>query len=255
MSIQDTVKQKTKSVLESNIFIVALALLSLFLSFVPLVRYVLLPFEFFTTFIHEGSHALASLLMGEEVRRIVLNPDTSGYMEHSGGGGIFARGFIASAGYIGSALVGGLLIVLSAYKNSARTVLIGLALIFILAMIIYVRDIFTLFVCGAMAAGLFYIAMKTSPGFQFFFSSFLAVQTALNALGDVMSLIVLSLGAPKSAYSTGKSDAEVMADLFFLPAIFWSILWICLALLIVYFSLKKSAEIRKRQNAIQPKSS
>ncbi len=244
MTENTTVKTKITRVLESNGFIVALALISMFLSILPLIHYVLLPFDFFTTFVHEGCHAIASLLMGEEVKRIVINPDTSGYMEHAGAAGTFARAFIASAGYVGSAMVGGLLIVLSAKQNSAKSVLIGLGVILILAMVFYVRDIFTLILCGFMIAAFFLIALKTGPVFNYFFVTFLAVQTALNSIGDVLTLVKLSMGAPKSSYSLGKSDADVMAELFWLPAIVWSVLWVAFSLFILYLAMKKSGQIR-----------
>lgn len=244
-------RDKIRRVFESNGFIIALALLSMFLSMLPLIHYVLLPFEFFTTFVHEGCHAIASLLTGEDVKRIVLNPDTSGYMEHSGGAGTFTRAFIASAGYVGSAMVGGLLIVLSAKQTSAKSVLTGLGVIMILAMIFYVRDLFTLIMCGMIAAAFFFIALKTGPVFNYVFVTFLAVQTALNSIGDVLTLVMLSMGAPKSSYSLGKSDADVMAELFWLPAIVWSVLWVAFSLFILYLAMKKSGQIRARA-ASQP---
>lgn len=246
MSENTSVKTRISRVLESNGFIVALALLSMFLSMLPLIHYVLLPFEFFTTFVHEGCHAIASLLMGEEVKRIVINPDTSGYMEHSGAAGTFARAFIASAGYVGSAIVGGILIVLSAKPSSAKGVLIGLGLILLLAMIFYVRDLFTLLLCAFMIAAFLLIALKTGPAFQYFFVTFLAVQTALNSIGDILTLIRLSMGAPKGMYSQGKSDAEVMADLFWLPAIVWSVLWIAFSLFVLFMAMKKSGQIKAK---------
>lgn len=246
MAEDTSIKTKLARVLESNGFIVTLAVLSMVLNMLPLIHYVLLPFDFFTTFVHEGCHAIASLLMGEEVKRIVLNPDTSGYMQHTVTGGALAKGLIASAGYVGSAIVGGLLIVWSGVRHSSKTILITLAVILLLAMVFYVRDMFTLIVCGLLAAGFLAVALKTGPMFAYFFVNFLAVQCSLNSIGDMIALIFISMGAPRSPHSQGHSDAEAMAELFWLPAIVWSILWIVFSVFILYLSMKKSAAIRAK---------
>ncbi len=232
--------------LRSNGLIIGLVLISLFLNLIPGLRMVLLPFEFFTTFIHEGGHAIASLIMGEEVHRIVINPDTSGYMQHTLTGGRFAQGFIGSAGYIGAALFGGALIVLSAYEKLSKVILGLLGIIFLVAIVLYVRDLFTLAVCGFLSAVLLLIAWKGGTWLNFFAINFLAVQCSLNSFGDVMTLMKLSMGVPKSVYSTGLSDAEAMSQIFFLPAIFWSVLWIAISVVIFYKALQISGRIRGR---------
>ncbi len=232
------------SVLRSNALIIILVFVSMFLAMLPIVRNVLLPFEYFTTFIHEGSHTIASLLMGESVNRIVINPDTSGYMQHSSGGGVWSRGFIGSAGYVGAALFGGALIVWSSYKNMAKILLFSIGIIFLVAIVLYVRDLFSLAVCGLLSAALLLIAAKGSAYLNYFAINFLAAQCALNSFGDVMTVVKISLGAPKSAYSLGVSDADAVAQVFFLPAIFWSLLWMVISCVVLYYAMKKSAQIR-----------
>lgn len=237
-------KPSGMSFLRSNGLIIGLVLLSLFLNLVPGMRLVLLPFEYFTTFIHEGSHAVASLIMGEEVHRIVINPDTSGYMQHSLTGGMFAQGFIGSAGYLGAALFGGTLIVLSAFEKFSKFFLGLIGLVFLGAIVMYVRDPFTLLVCGFLSASLLLIAWKGGVFLNYFAINFLAVQCALNSFSDVMTLIQLSMGAQKSSYSTGLSDAEALAQIFFLPAMFWSVLWMAISVIVLYKAMKISGRIR-----------
>lgn len=237
---------KPPSVWRANAVLIGLAVLSLVLGVLPFVHYVLLPFEFFTTLVHEGAHALAALIIGGEVGRIVLNPDTSGYTMTAVSGGRLAQGFVASAGYTGAALFGGTLIVLGAYKNMARILLVALGLAVAAAIVLYVRDVFTLLVCGFFALVLAWVGFKGSPVVAFYSVNFLAIQSALNSIQDTLTLIRLSMGAPKSAYSLAHSDADAVAALFWLPAIFWSLLWVVFSCLILYFALKKSAAIRAR---------
>lgn len=246
-------KTEKTTFLRSNGLIVSLALISVVLSSLPIVHYVFLPFEFFTTFIHEGSHAIASLIMGESVDIIVINPDTSGYMQHSVSSSIFAQGFISSAGYIGAAMVGGILIVLSSYKNTSRFLLLALGILFLVAIVLYVRDVFTLVISAGFSAALFLLATKGSDNLCYFGLNFLAVQCALNSLTDVMTLVKLSLGARASAWSVGHSDAEAVAQMLWLPAIVWSILWVLISLMILFYALKTSSRIRAR--VLPPKES
>lgn len=231
--------------LQSQTLIVALAIVSILLGMLPLVHYLFIPFDFFTTLIHEGAHAVASLIMGEQVARIVINPDTSGYMQHTVTGGRFAQGFIASAGYLGASLFGALMIVGSARPKLARVVLIGLGIIFILTVVLYIRDFFSLLIAGGWAVVLIALAVKASDAFAFFSVNFLAVQCGLNSVRDVFTLVRLSLGAPKSQYSLGHSDADTVAGLFWLPAIVWALLWVALSILILFTAMKKSAVMRR----------
>ena len=249
---EEDAKPSGMSFLRSNGLVISLVLVSLFLNLVPGLRLVLLPFEFFTTFIHEGSHTIASLIMGEQVHRIVINPDTSGYMQHTVTGGMFAQGFIGSAGYIGAALFGGALIVFSSFEKMSKVLLGLLGLIFLIAIVMYVRDFFTLAVCGFLSAALLLIAWKGGHGLNFFAINFLAVQCALNSFGDVMSLLQLSMGAQKSQYSIGHSDAEALAQIFYLPAMFWSVLWILISIIILYRALKISGRIRMKNEPTVP---
>jgi len=232
--------------LQSQALIVGLALASVILGLMPVVHYLFVPFDFFTTFIHEGSHIVASLLMGENVSTLVINPDTSGYMQHTVSGGRFAQGFIASAGYLGAAIFGGMMIVGSARPRLTRVILFALGGIFAIAIVLYVRDLFTLFIAGGWAAELLFLGIKASDNVTFFSVNFLAVQCGLNSLQDVFTLVRLSLGATKSAYSLGHSDADTVAQLFWLPAIVWSVLWVGLSGLILFTAIKKSAAIRNK---------
>ncbi|MBL7994040.1 M50 family metallopeptidase [bacterium] len=245
-------KPSGMSFLRSNGLIIGLLLISLFLNVVPGLRLILLPFEFFTTFIHEGSHAIASLIMGEQVHRIVINPDTSGYMQHTVTGGMFAQGFIGSAGYVGAALFGGLLIVLSSFEKMSKFILGLLGLVFLAAIVLYIRDLFTLAVCGFLSASLLLIAWKGGKYLNFFAINFLAVQCSLNSFGDVITLLQLSMGAPKSQFSTGLSDAEALAKVFLLPAMFWSVLWIVISIVVLYKALKISGRIRMKNESVKP---
>ena len=69
----------------------------------------LYPIKIFVVFIHEAGHAFTTLLTGGQVVSMVVTPWQSGYVQHVGGNPLF----IAAAGYIGSALFGGLLLLIT----------------------------------------------------------------------------------------------------------------------------------------------
>lgn len=233
-----TASPDSPSVLTSGWFIVTMALASMLLVFVPYGNYVVLPFRFFTTFVHELGHAAASVLLGGSVMQIVINPDASGYMQYQGVGNVLLRGAISSAGYLGAAFFGGLLIVLSLFRTAARTVLIVIALGAIIVLIFYIRDMFSFAVCFALATAIGWIGAKGSVALNSFTVNFLAAQSGLNALSDVITLLRLSLGAQRSTYSLGHSDADAVAQMFFLPPVFWSVLWIVLSLMILFAAVR-----------------
>ena len=101
---------------------------SLVLYFVPYVSALTYPFQIFVTFIHEGGHAIATLLTGNSVASLSVAADTSGLTYHTGGG-LFSSMFISSAGYLGAMGFGALLLVLIRHRVKARFILIGSAAI------------------------------------------------------------------------------------------------------------------------------
>ena len=78
------------------------------------------PFRFFVVLVHEVNHAAAALLTGGEVVEIRTHWNESGHTLARGG--IYP--VISAAGYVGSALVGALLIYTGLYPHAQRLVLL-----------------------------------------------------------------------------------------------------------------------------------
>ena len=83
-----------KLLLVATIVSVVLWVISWYLPFVGLVVY---PLQLFATFIHEGSHVLATLLTGNSVQSLTVSTDGSGAV-WSQGAGAFSALLISSAG-------------------------------------------------------------------------------------------------------------------------------------------------------------
>lgn len=229
------------------------ATISVVLWFIPFAEVLTYPFRIFVTFIHEGGHAIAALFTGNSVASLSVAMNASGET-YTTQGGLFSQFFISSAGYIGSMAFGALLLVLIRRAVAARIVLLGsAAVIFALTMIYgFIKPLFswgawsgipfTLLAGLLLTAGLVLIARFATAKVATFFVSFLAVQCVLNALLDLKTVFFLATPfAP-----TVPTDAMNMANATGIPAIFWSALWIVLALGILWFAMRMYVAGRDR---------
>ena len=221
------------------------ATISVLLWFIPFAEFLTYPFRIFVTFIHEGGHALAALLTGNSVASLSVAMNASGET-YSTKGGLISQVIVSSAGYIGSMAFGALLLVLIRKAIAARLVLLGCAIfVFTLTMIyglfkpLFTINAwsgipFTLFAGITISVGLVLIARFATAKVAAFFTSFLAVQCVLNALFDLKTVFFLSSPfAPTVA-----TDAVNMANATGIPALFWTVIWIGLALGILWFAMR-----------------
>lgn len=115
------------------IFIIAI-IATFVLGWIPFVGWALLyPFELFGTFIHETWHALAAVLTGGKVTGMHVNWDTSGVTWTSGG----SRFITASAGYLGSTVSGGILLLAARRQAWAQPTLILTGALTLLATVFF----------------------------------------------------------------------------------------------------------------------
>lgn len=99
-----------------------------------------LPLKILVVFFHEAAHAFAAIATGGEVISIEVNARQGGVMWSRGGN----RFLVASAGYLGSLLIG-VVLFLSALKSGAdRVILFGVGLTLAILTALYIRDGFSL---------------------------------------------------------------------------------------------------------------
>jgi hypothetical protein len=233
------------------------AAISVLLWFIPYAEIIAYPFRIFVTFIHEGGHAIAALLTGNSVSSLSVATNSSGET-YTTQGGLISQLLISSAGYVGSMAFGALLLILIRKSVAARIVLLGSAiLVFTLTMIYglfkplfngvaWSGIPFTLLAGSIISVGLVLIARFASAKVASFFVSFLAVQCVLNALFDLKTVFFLS-----SPFALPQhTDAVNMANFTGIPAIFWAIIWIVLALGILWFAMR--LYVAGRDKGFQP---
>ena len=198
-----------------------IALASVFLWLTP----ALYPLKIFVVFIHETGHALASVLTGGQVLTMVVTPWESGYVQHMGGNALL----VASAGYVGSALFGGAMLLLSGRQQWATKTFTSLACLFALVTLCFVRNLFGV-VFGLSAALIFgFLAWKKLRNSHYFIDV-LAVMSSLYALYDLSDFLLIG----------AKTDAVILAEITQVPAFTWAILWSGLSLLVVYAAGKRA---------------
>ena len=107
--------------------ILLLSLVMLILMNVPYVRYVFYPFDIFATWIHEMCHGIAALFLRGTIHKLEIFADTSGLATYTIPN-MAKRGFVTSAGYQGTAVVGFLLLIFSSHQTrpSIGSVFVGL---------------------------------------------------------------------------------------------------------------------------------
>jgi hypothetical protein len=222
------------------------AAVTIALWYIPFLNVLSYPFNLFVTFIHEGGHALAALLTGNSVFSLSVAPDTSG-LTYTTQGGLFSQILVSSAGYLGAMAYGALLLFLIRRSVAARYVLVGTATFILALTLVYgLGSLFTIIMGVGMAAGLVAIARFAGPRVATFFVSFLAVQSVLNALLDLKTLFFNSF-VPGS-----HSDAVNMSNATGIPAVFWTLVWIGLAVVILSLALRAYTSSRDRRQQDLP---
>ena len=124
------------------VIMAALAAFTVIFLWLSPVGFILYPFRILTTIVHELSHALATIVTGGQVLGIQINPNGSGVTFVRGGWAVP----VASAGYLGTTLFGGALLLLAKLKLPAkRFTLFALATTLVVSLLVWMIDYGKLF--------------------------------------------------------------------------------------------------------------
>ncbi len=194
-------------------------------------RFLLLPLIYYNTHIHELCHAIAAVVSGGRVGFIEVFGDGSGVTQTQGGSGFL----IASAGYVGSSIVGGILVFGSRTAESARKMLWVAAAFIAFAMVFFVRGDAIGVATGIgwmVALGLGAMFLKGDSAV--FAAQFLGIQQCLTSAHAFLALIAVT------ANDLGHSDAANLEQATGVPAILWSLLWLGFGLFAIGVGIKAS---------------
>ncbi len=187
------------------------------------------PLRLFVTFVHEAGHSLAALITGGEVQGFTVYANGSGVATTAGGN----RALILPAGYLGAALFGSLLYLLS---NRTPRMLPGVAIAlgaFLIGLTaIYARPAdngfpIAIFIGVGFGLVILLLGAKAPRVVNQFVLSTLAVMTALQAVLDLWLLV----GNAGAGIGNLKNDAAAFAQQItpLLPASVVAVIWAVIA--------------------------
>jgi hypothetical protein len=180
---------------------------------------VVYPLKIFVVLLHEVSHALAAVVTGGALERIVLDPNQGGATYTLGG----SRFITLSAGYLGSLAWGGLMTEAARARRIPALWVNGLIGGLVVALtVLFVRSAFGVVFGIAFGLALMAAAGKLSATLNRGLLLTLGLTSSLYAILDIKSDI---LDRPHL-----QSDAYMLAELTGVPTLAWGALWIALAL-------------------------
>lgn len=193
---------------------------------IPFVKWVLYPFSIFSTFIHELCHGLAAVLAGGSISKLLIFSDTSG-LAYTSVPSSDRRGFVASAGYQGTAVIGCLLLIFRRTKRGPRSGTMAVAIMMMLSVLLWIRNWFGalfIFVMGLLlAAAAWFLPSYWMRNLY----TGLTATCSMNAITHVHNLFgsnQMVNGEPSS------TDAHTMAELKGGSYLLWALLWMFLAI-------------------------
>jgi hypothetical protein len=184
------------------------------------------PLKILVVYFHELSHALAALLTGGSVERINVSPAQGGFAEIRGGN----RFATLTAGYLGSLLLGVVLLLLALRSRWDRVVMGLLGAVTLLVTALYMRDLYTIGF-GIVTGGLMLATAWWLP----------------RALND---LVLRVIGVTSMIYvpydifddtirrSGLRSDARLLAEEIGGTTVIWGGIWLVIAMVVIVASFR-----------------
>ncbi len=214
-----------------------LALLaSLLLWHLPFGGLILYPFKLLATWLHEMSHGLVMLLSGAGFEHLKIFSDTSGIAQAQHSVGLAGRAAIHSAGYMGTALFGAVLLVLGQTRPGARSILATLGAALGLSGLVWIENSFGQSVAYIGCAGCVAISLVPSERLAILATNFIAAQACINAVLDIRVLFRTDMVI--NGKVAGASDAHNMAAATFGSHWLWASVWLAWSCLCFYAALR-----------------
>lgn len=187
---------------------------------------VFLPFKLFVVLLHETGHAVAALVSGGRVVEIVVHEGVGGHCVTEGGSAFL----IASSGYLGSLVFGGILLWFSLPAGSVRRVGAALGVIVLILTVAFVRNLFGVGFGLLFGSAVLINALKAPLWIARTSMQFLGAVSCLYALIDLRDDLFTLHSQP--------TDASILAGLTGIPALVWSVLWGGLSLVLFLVIMK-----------------
>ena len=209
------------------------AALTLALYFVPQLEALARPLALLSTLVHELGHGLTALMLGGDLKRLYIWSDGSGQAEYTGAFGRLAFAATAAGGLLGPPIGALAMFLASRTPRAARLALLAFMLLLVVALLLWVRNLFGLAFVGSLCALLGLLLWKGGRWAQLV-TAFLAMQLTLSVFSRSDYLFT---SHARTAAGMAASDTAQIADALFLPFWFWGALIAGLSLAILGLGL------------------
>ena len=184
------------------------------------------PLKILIVFLHEFSHAAATVLTGGEVVSLTISPNQGGMVISRGG----SRFVTLSAGYLGSLSIGVVLLIAALRTSADRVVIAGLGLLTLLVTALYVRDGFALSFGVALGIGLLVLARYFGHAVNDLALRVVGLTSMIYVPYDIFSDTILR--------SSLRSDARMLAEEVGGATVLWGGLWLIVSLGVIGLCLR-----------------
>lgn len=178
------------------------------------------PLKVLTVFFHEISHGLGAVVTGGSIKEINLSPAQGGLCWTAGGW----RFVVLPAGYLGSMIFGGVILVAASRTDFDRQIMQTLGIVLLIVSIFYVRP-FLSFGFGfgvATSLGMLGLASYASKSLNDLSLKLIGLTSCLYAALDIKSDLI--------DRDIPESDASRFAELFGGTSYLWGIVWMLIAI-------------------------
>ena len=183
------------------------------------------PLKIFVVFMHEVSHGLAAIATGGRILEIQINPQQGGHALTQGG----SRFWTLTAGYLGSLLWGGVILLLAARTrfDKAISILIGFGMVAI--SIGFGESTFTYLFGIGFGVALIAIGFYLPEVVNDWILRIIGVTSCLYAILDIKSDVL--------DRSSLRSDARMLSEVTGIATEIWGALWILIAIALTIWFL------------------
>lgn len=211
-----------------KILIVAIPIITILLIRSKYFKFILQPLN---TLVHEFSHALVALLLGQKVKSININTDGSGSCTTKSKSKIKSF-FISFVGYVFPSLLGYFIIYQINYSH-INLVLYILIILSLIALVLYIRNSFGVtWIIGFCLINIVLLFIPNTYGLQkiilYFYACILLIENFLSTL----SLLYINLSSSKKA-----GDSYNLHKITHIPALFFTLFYVMFSLLMILKTL------------------
>jgi hypothetical protein len=201
------------------------------------------PIKLFVVLLHEMSHGIAAIVLGGSIKAIEISSRVGGYCSYTIPQNLLKEIIIASAGYLGSIIWGGVIFLSASKVQKDRyiSLIIGIVMLFLSFFVIQSGEIFGIIYCFLTAFLLILSFKYIKDWLHDYMLKFIGLTSCLYVIVDIKTDLIGQSGIG--------SDADQIAQLTGIPSSVTGIAWALIACIILYYFIKKFFDIADKPAA------